>query len=84
MCCHGKALEAPLRDGGADENRPSLGARIKAARNTKGLMSEGLAKPLIYKCGTGILPVFHGRDAHATRGFARASSNYDPNKPLSP
>ncbi len=23
--------------------------------------------------GTGILPVVHGRDAHATKGFARAS-----------
>ncbi|HOS66280.1 MAG TPA: hypothetical protein PK251_16205, partial [Candidatus Latescibacteria bacterium] len=23
--------------------------------------------------GTGILPVFHGRDAHATRGLARVS-----------
>ena len=34
---------------------------------------EGLAKPLACRCGTGILPVFHGRDAHATRGFARAS-----------
>jgi alpha/beta superfamily hydrolase len=37
------------------------------------LTVEGLAKPLACKCGTGILPVFHGRDAHATRGFARAS-----------
>jgi len=34
---------------------------------------EALAKPLACRCGTGILPVFHGRDAHATRGFARAS-----------
>ena len=37
--------------------------------------NEGLAKPLAYRCGTGILPVFHGRDAHATRGFARASND---------
>jgi hypothetical protein len=22
-----------------------------------------------FRCGTGILPVFHGRDTHATRGF---------------
>jgi hypothetical protein len=35
---------------------------------------EALAKTLAYRCGTGILPVFHGRDAHATRGFARSSS----------
>ena len=29
-------------------------------------------KPLACTRGTGILPVFHGRNAHATRGFARA------------
>jgi hypothetical protein len=34
---------------------------------------EALAKPLGRQSGTGILPVIHGRDAHATRGFARAS-----------
>ena len=34
---------------------------------------EALAKPLARARGTGILPVFHGRDAHATRGFARTS-----------
>ena len=27
-----------------------------------------LAKPFACRCGTGILPVFHGRDAHATGG----------------
>ena len=32
---------------------------------------EVLAKPFACRRGTGILPVFHGRDAHATRGFAR-------------
>jgi len=37
------------------------------------LPEEGLEKDLAYRCSTGILPVFHGRDAHATRGFARAS-----------
>ena len=36
---------------------------------------EGLAKPLACRCGTGILPVFHGRDAHATRGFTRSSKH---------
>ena len=35
---------------------------------------EALAKTLASRCGTGILPVFHGRDAHATRGFARSFS----------
>jgi len=30
-------------------------------------------RPCHEGCGTGILPVFHGRDAHATRGVARAS-----------
>ena len=30
-------------------------------------------KPLACTRGTGILPVFHGRNAHATSGFARAS-----------
>jgi len=34
---------------------------------------EVLANPLAFRCGTGILPVFHGRDAHATRGLARVS-----------
>ena len=34
---------------------------------------EAFTAPLACRCGTGILPVFHGRDAHATRGFARAS-----------
>ena len=34
---------------------------------------EALAKPLARARGTGILPVFHGRDAHATRSFAGAS-----------
>jgi hypothetical protein len=34
---------------------------------------EALAKPLGSQSGTGILPVIHGRAAHATRVFARAS-----------
>jgi uncharacterized protein (DUF433 family) len=34
---------------------------------------EALAKPIDSQGSTGILPVFHGRDAHATRGFARTS-----------
>ena len=32
-----------------------------------------LATPFACGCGAGILPVLHGRDAHAARGFARAS-----------
>gem|GEM_PF-2510647 len=36
--------------------------------------SEALANPLVSQSGTGILPVIHGWDAHATRSFARASS----------
>ncbi len=39
----------------------------------KSMTAQALAKPLACRCGTGILPVFHGRDAHATRGFARTS-----------
>ncbi len=35
------------------------------------IFSETLAKPGVYSCGTGILPVFHGRDAHATRGLKK-------------
>jgi general secretion pathway protein K len=34
---------------------------------------KALAKRLVRQRGTGILPVIHGRDAHATRSFARAS-----------
>ncbi len=40
---------------------------------TNNKKKEALAKSVVNKCDTGILPVFHGRDAHATRGFARAS-----------
>ena len=32
----------------------------------KSMTAQALAKPLACRCGTGILPVFHGRDAHAT------------------
>jgi len=33
------------------------------------------AEPVVYPCGTGILPVNHGRDAHATRRSTSASRN---------
>ena len=36
-----------------------------------GILYAGSLKTLACTRGTGILPVFHGRDAHATRGFAR-------------
>jgi len=36
--------------------------------------SLAFAKPPATPSGTGILPVNHGRDAHATGGFARAST----------
>ena len=39
---------------------------------TNNKKKEAPAKSVADKCGTGILPVFHGRDARATRGFARA------------
>jgi hypothetical protein len=34
---------------------------------------EALAKPIDSQGGTGILPVFRGGTAHATKGFARTS-----------
>jgi len=40
--------------------------------------NEGTAKPRQSECGTGILPVVHGRDAHATRGSAGASNELAP------
>jgi hypothetical protein len=45
---------------------------IKAYNHGK---DEALAKPIDSQGSTGILPVFHGRDAHATRGFARTSDD---------
>ena len=45
-------------------------------------MNEALAKLLDRTCGTGILPVSHGRNAHAKRRFARASNVRLPKLPV--
>lgn len=37
----------------------------------KRIMLETLAKPAVIQSSTGILPMLHGRDAHATSGFAK-------------
>ncbi len=47
-------------------------ADMRAAGRTginETMRSEPLTKPTVFHRGTGILPVFHGRDAHATRGL---------------
>ena len=44
------------------------------SRSDHFFLLDVLAPPLVCRCGTGILPVFHGRDARATKGFARALS----------
>jgi hypothetical protein len=41
------------------------------------MTDEALAKPIDSQGGTGILPVFRGGTAHATKGFARASDYPD-------
>ncbi len=40
--------------------------------------SENPAKSLACRRGTGILPVFHGRDAHVTRGFCKSLNKQSP------
>ena len=49
-------------------------ARDKKAGLRPFQIAKALANLVACKCGTGILPVFHGRDAHATRGLAKASA----------
>jgi hypothetical protein len=46
----------------------------RGSRESEARVSSPATTRLAKGCGTGILPVFHGRDAHATRGKASLTS----------
>ncbi len=47
-------------------------------------VSKEIAAPRLARCGTGILPVVHGRDAHATRDSASEKAGETPAPPETP
>jgi hypothetical protein len=66
------ARKAPLPSGHSFNF--SIGWQNQPSNRSHNVASgEALAKPIDSQGGTGILPVFRGGTAHATKGFARTS-----------
>jgi len=69
----GRAVAATDHRGGGQRTVACTGVGPpRSAKEVSDESAEALAKPPGSQSGTGILPVIHGRPAHATRGFARA------------